>query len=122
MNIQTIQQNGQPFALVPFPLFTQLCQDAEMLADIRAYDHAKANAGEPIPSAVVESLLDGVPPLHVYRKWRGLTLQQLADATGLAKSYLSEIETGKKTGSVRSLTKLAAALRVDLDQLVPHNA
>lgn len=36
----------------------------------------------------------------------------------VGKSYLSQIEAGKKTGSPRVLRALAAALRVDMDDLV----
>jgi len=34
-------------------------------------------------------------------------------------AYLSQIETGKKPGSVRALASLARALRIDLDDLAP---
>lgn len=46
------------------------------------------------------------------RKSKGLTVQQLADIVGLSKSYLSEIETGKKTANARRIEQLAKALSV----------
>jgi transcriptional regulator with XRE-family HTH domain len=46
----------------------------------------------------------------------------LAKASGIAQSYLSEIENGRKRGSVRALAALAKALRVDIeDLLAPEN-
>jgi transcriptional regulator with XRE-family HTH domain len=36
----------------------------------------------------------------------------------MARAYLSEIETGKKPGSVAALKRLAKVLGVDIDDLV----
>ncbi len=63
-------------------------------------------------------ILDGASPLRVYREHRGLTLQALADRIGVVKSYLSQIETGRKNGSLKVMRDCAAALDVDLDDLV----
>lgn len=46
------------------------------------------------------------------RKARGLTVQQLADLAGLSKSYMSELETGKKTANARRIEQIAKALSV----------
>ena len=48
---------------------------------------------------------------------RGLTREGLAAAAGVSPSYLTEIETGRKTGSLRAMIKLAAALRMSLDDI-----
>ena len=56
--------------------------------------------------------------LPVLRQHRGLKLQDLATRIGRSKAYLSEIECGKKTGSVRVLRAIARTLDVDLDDLV----
>jgi transcriptional regulator with XRE-family HTH domain len=42
----------------------------------------------------------------------------MATATGLSAPYISEIESGKKDGSVSAMKKIANALGVDLDDLV----
>lgn len=39
--------------------------------------------------------------------------------TGVPLSYISEIETGKKRGIVAAFKKLAAALALDIDDIVP---
>ena len=49
---------------------------------------------------------------------RGLTVEQLASLAGLSKSYLSEIENGKKQINGRRLEALAAALRVSPVDLI----
>ncbi len=54
----------------------------------------------------------------IYRKHRGMTQRDLAKAAGINAVYLSQIETGKRTGSTRTLAAIARALRVDIDDLV----
>jgi DNA-binding Xre family transcriptional regulator len=74
--------------------------------------------GEHIPAAVVDRLADGEAPLRVWREHRGLSLRALAAKAGISAAMLSEIENGKKEGSVRTLAALARALGLDLDDLV----
>ncbi len=77
-------------------------------------DEARANA---LPLDLVEGLASGLHPVRVWRKHRGLTLDRLADETGIAQSYLTEIETRKKPGSIDALIKIAAALKISLDDI-----
>lgn len=74
--------------------------------------------GERIPAAVVDRLAEGEAPVRVRREYRGLSLRGLAEKAGISAAMLSEIENGKKEGSVHSLAVLARALGVDLDDLV----
>jgi antitoxin component HigA of HigAB toxin-antitoxin module len=48
--------------------------------------------------------------LRVYRDNAGLTLQELSDKTGIAKSHLSEIEHNKRAIGVKTAKKLAEVL------------
>lgn len=121
-NIQLIERDGKPeWAVLPYDEYLKLLEQAEMLEDIRDYDIAKAELengeDELIPSEVVEALLDGENPIKVWREYRGLTQQQLADAVGISKPYLSQIETGKRKGTVDILSAIAKALNVSLDDL-----
>jgi transcriptional regulator with XRE-family HTH domain len=52
------------------------------------------------------------------RKERQLTLQQIADLTGLTKSMLSKIENFRITPSLQSLGSIAAALGVTTAELL----
>ena len=49
---------------------------------------------------------------------RGLTQQQLADAAGISKAYLAQIESGKRQGNARGLQALAEALDIELDEIL----
>ncbi len=88
-------------------------EDAAAMAAYRA-----TRADESVPIEVADRLLAGDNPLRVWRRHRGMTQRALAAAIGVGKSYLSEIESGKKDGSIRVIKAAANALDVDLDDLV----
>ena len=79
-------------------------------------------SAERVPAAVVRRLAAGEAPLRVWREHRGLSLRALAGLAGISPPMLSEMETGKKEGSLRTLLALARALGVDLDDLVAWGA
>lgn len=55
------------------------------------------------------------------RKDQKLTLADLAELTGISVPYLSELERGNKQPPLgEQLTKLARALRIDLDKLAAY--
>lgn len=54
------------------------------------------------------------PRLRQLRKARGVTLEQLAERTGLTKGYLSKIETGKKLPPIATLSRISGALGSDI--------
>ncbi|MEY4907314.1 MAG: hypothetical protein RL260_1032 [Pseudomonadota bacterium] len=56
--------------------------------------------------------------MRAWREHRGMTLQVLADAAGLSRAYVSQIEGGKRTGSAATLAKLAQALGVSVAGLI----
>ena len=121
MNVQVIEKNEQiEWAVIPYEDYQRLLEAREMLADIEAYDTAKAHieAGEEvIPSHVVYALLDGKNPIRVWRSYRGLTQQQLADQAGVGKLYLSQLESGKRRVEVEVLQRIAQALDLSLEDL-----
>ncbi|WP_373277651.1 helix-turn-helix domain-containing protein [Asaia astilbis] len=61
--------------------------------------------------------MDEVPALTILRERKGLTQAALAVSAGIIKTYLNEIEKGKKPGSVDAIKKFAAALDVPMDVL-----
>ena len=61
---------------------------------------------------------EGEHPVRTWRLQRKLSLNELARMAGVARAYLSEIETGKKPGSVAAFQRIARALGVDIDDLV----
>jgi DNA-binding XRE family transcriptional regulator len=117
MKTEIIERKGKRFAVVPLKDFERLRHDAEMLEDIRAFDAAKSRKEESFPAEVADRLIDGQSPIRVFREYRGLTQEQLAKAADIARPYLTELESGKKEGSVSVLKKIAAALKLELDDI-----
>ncbi|RFA09916.1 hypothetical protein B7R54_12410 [Subtercola boreus] len=56
--------------------------------------------------------------IHDRRKDRGLRLVQVAEATGLSHSFLSQLERGKTRASMRSLFAIANALDTTQEELL----
>jgi len=119
MNLETVERNSQKFVLVPIEQYNQLLADLEMLKDVRDFRTAKAVDEETFPAAVINRLiLNEENPIKVYREYRELTQKQLADKVGVQRAYLAEIETGRKSGSVKTLKAIAEALGVDLTSIL----
>ncbi len=124
MNVQIIEREGKPeWAVIPYEEYLRLLEEAEMGEDIRDYDAAKkaiAQGEELIPAEVLYAILDGKHPVRVWREYRGLTQQQLAEAAGISKPYLSQIESGRRRGTAAVLSAIAKALGVTVDDLLPQ--
>ena len=56
------------------------------------------------------------------RMERGLTVEQLADMVGLSKSYVSEIENGKKQANQLRIQRFSEALGVKVFELLDQDA
>jgi mRNA interferase RelE/StbE len=62
--------------------------------------------------------LAGESTVKVWRENRGLTQERLAKASKVSRAMVAAIEAGHKKGGIGTLKKLAAALNVELDNLV----
>jgi DNA-binding XRE family transcriptional regulator len=95
--------------------------NAEMLADVRAYDAAKARLAdgedELIPLEITERRLSGEPATRIWREYRQLTQEQLAKNSKVSRALIAAIETNRKSGSVTTWKKLGKALDVSWEQL-----
>jgi mRNA interferase RelE/StbE len=121
MRIEKITRDGKVFAVLPMERLKKLMDDAEMLADIAAYDAAKARLAsgedELIPLEITERRLAGESTVKIWREYRGLTQEGLAKKSKVSRSMIAAIEAKHKTGGIATLKKLAGALKVDLDEL-----
>ena len=71
-----------------------------------------------LPKSIADRLIDE-NPIRVIREWRQMTQAELTGTVGMTQGYLSDLENGRRRGTAESLAKLARALRVPLDLLVP---
>ena len=78
----------------------------------------EADRGNRIPHAVALAIMNGNRPMAAFRAHRGITLRELSRKTGVAASYLSEIERGVKAGSAAALSSIATALGTSIDVLI----
>ena len=112
---------GQPaFAVIPWTEYERLAkEDPEaLLSDEVLYDRAKEEGGESFPIEVVDRLLAGQNPIQVYRSHRNMTQAELAAAADIDAIYLSQLETGKRAGSTKTLAALARALNITVEDLL----
>lgn len=124
MSVQIIKKGDKPeWAVVPYETYLQLVEKAEILLDIQDYDSAKAalerGEDELIPSEIVYAILDGENAIKVWREFRGISQQELAEKAGISVPYLSQLETSKRTGSLEVLSSVARALNLSLENIVP---
>ena len=121
MRIEKITRKGRDFAVISVEDLQKLMHDAEMLADVQAYDKARGRLDrgddELIPLEITERRLAGESRLKIWRDYRRLTQADLANVSRVSRGMIAAIEAGHKKGGVATLKKLASALRVDLENL-----
>ena len=65
------------------------------------------------------SIVDRFPQLlRKVRTDKGLSQEELADLAGLHRTYISQIERGLKSPSLRSLEQIANGLEITLSELL----
>ncbi len=118
MTVRFEKRRGVEVAILPRKDYEELIED---LGTARLVARAKREiaAGAPLfPIEVADRLANDESAVKVLREWRGLTQIALADASGVAQGYLSDIERGNRKGTAAVLKKIAKALGVPLDLLV----
>ena len=112
--IQKLTIDGKAYVLLSEEDFEDLVDGLRAEAIM-----ARVAAGEETwPLELVMELCETDSRIRTYRTYRKMTVSDLAEAAGISQPYLSEIESGKKTGSVDVLKRIAAALKVDLNDIV----
>jgi len=113
--------SGERLVVIPeadYETLLAAAEDAVDAAAVEAFRRKLATGDEePIPAAIVDRILDGESRIRVWRDHRGLTSSALAEKAGIAQAFLSQIETGKRDGTIDTLRRIAAALGVSLDEL-----
>jgi transcriptional regulator with XRE-family HTH domain len=111
-----------------FESLLQAAEDAQDMAAVEAHREYEDRVGwetarrSYLTSQEARRLLEGENPVRVWRQKRGISQRALAEAAEIGASYLAEIESGKKPGSVDVLQRLAVILEVDLGSLAGESA
>ena len=56
--------------------------------------------------------------LKRFRQYRGMSLDQMAERTGVSKSMLAQIERGQANPSIGVLSKITAGLQIEFEDLI----
>ena len=117
--------SGEELVVLPKAEYEALLAAAaeadEDAADIALYDARKAElvSGGALPEAVSMLLLRGNSRLKAIRLWREMAQTQLAEMAGIGQGYLSDLESGRRTGSSEVLLTLARHLDVPPEWIAP---
>lgn len=110
--VQVINKDDKPaYYVVPTDLWPKVqaaIEEAEDIADLERFD--RDDDGVRFPLEVAMAIADGERPVRAWREHRAMTQEQLADASGVSKPFVSQIEGGKRTGSASTLARFARAL------------
>lgn len=120
--LRPVHQDAETVTLhrADYEALLEALEDAQDLVESReALARLQRGEEEAFPIELVEQIIDGMQPVRAFRQYRGLTQQALAQSAGVSASYLCEIEAGRKTGSLDAITRIAGALRLPIDSLLP---
>jgi hypothetical protein len=116
--------NGEELVVLPRAEYEALLKraddDAEDADEVAIYDARKtelAAGGVVLPPEVSAAILRGESRLKAIRKWRDETQLHLEHKTGIGQGYLSDLESGRRTGTPETIAKLAQALNVPVEWL-----
>src|SRR5579863_260934 len=80
-----------------------------------------ASGGPLLPKDVVDRIAGGENAARVLREWRDVTQMYLSFKTNLSQGHISDIENGRRAGTVAALRLIANVLKVPLDLLVQED-
>lgn len=117
---------GEELVVLPRAEYEALLErsdhEAEDADDVAIYDARKAElaagGGVVLPPEVSAAILRGESRLKAIRNWRDKTQLYLNFKTGIGQGYLSDLESGRRTGTPETIAKLATALDVPVEWLL----
>ncbi len=106
---QIIIQNGRPaFAVIPWNEYQELIRNQTEADEADVW----------FPNEVVKANVRGESLVKAWRKYSKLTQAELAAKAGMRKSALARLENSNANLSTATLTKLAEAMGIDVEQLI----
>ena len=118
-NLLVLPKGAERLAVIEAREFERLCAELERAKAALDALHA---AGATVPGEIVHAILEGANPISVWRKRRGLTQTALAEASGVSRSHIANLESGRKDirgAAVGALEAIADALDCEIGDLLP---
>jgi DNA-binding XRE family transcriptional regulator len=109
--------SGEELVVLPRSEYDDL---VDALAARKVEAALAAGREELLTSEETAALLATPAPLAFWRKKRGKTQAQLAAEVGVSQNFLSDLERSKAKGDVALYARLARALAVQIEDLVPE--
>ena len=130
-NVQTIKTDGEELVVLRRSEYDALFERAHApvtdedkgTARIVARTTAALRAGRQseIPGDIVHRIARGQNALRLIREWRDITQIELGEErTNVGQSEVSALEAGRRKGTAATWKKLAKALNVPMDILIPE--
>lgn len=113
LEVQYLQAGGQQYAVLPRTVLDDLL--SRVPGGKAAGETPLADPG--FSPLVLEKARAAKNRIRMWREHRGMKAVTLAKATGISPAYLSELESGRKDGSMKVMRQLAEALGVGLEEL-----
>jgi DNA-binding XRE family transcriptional regulator len=123
--VQFVKTDAGEIAIMPRAEYERLAglaasEDVGTRRIVRRARAAVARGEEVLlPKAVADKLANGDNPIRVLREWRDMTQLEMSYRTKISQGHLSDIENGRRTGTAETLRRIAEALHVPLDLIVP---
>lgn len=116
-DLQTIRTpSGDELVVIPRAVYEDLV-DAKLARDAKA---ALARGEEELLSEEeTGELLASPTPLAFWRRKRKIQQGRLSDALGTSQGYVSDLESGRRKGSLKLYRRAATELRVPLEAILP---
>jgi len=123
MNAEVLTIKGEKFAILPLNIYEKLLEaieDVQDIADAKEIEaQVKRGEMECFPAYILDEIIDeGKNAVKVYREYRGLTQNELAEKANISLAMIRKIESGQSEGSVSTIKAIAAALNLDVDLLI----
>jgi hypothetical protein len=123
--VRTRTPSGEAIVILPEVEFERLRALAEDTLDARAIEesqtHLSAGDEELLDEADLDALRAAPSPLAFWRAKRGMTVAALARDSAVPEGQLTTLETGAGTADPAVYERLARALDIAVEDLVPDS-
>jgi len=121
LKIEQIIRGGKKHVIMPLSVYNKLISELDQKELNEAKNiMSRVDAGfeSLIPAEIVNDIIDNnTHPVKAWRKYRKMTAENLAKKAGISRAYVTQIETRKRNGTIKVLSKLALALDTGIDAL-----
>ena len=97
---------------LPNPDAADVDAEAEAIAIARGRRVRRADRVAPLPPEVRAAMDDGDTLLRAIRRWRGLSLSEVATRAGISEGHLRAVEAGWMPASRKTIKALSRILRI----------